>query len=339
MPGPRRSRSVELYLWESRAAGAAAVLLLVAGIVSDRVESHFWDRHALVAGLASSAIVVVLTVVLVNEIVERRRRRRWSVLAQYVMLQLVRDARGIWSGLLELAGLGPPDTLSAEWIDAGGRTVRDTERLTAAVRRVVAEPERRRRLQAALARNLKYNDEVLGRWAGVMLNADVYAEIIDRHVELASELAWVGSLLDNLHPSGDDPRQRVSRSHPAFQVEGAIDDDQLTQRLVSITQFAEELDRSTLDLALRVVSLEWWAARLVAIEPGPDPLPDPTDKPRCVAPGGHLLQLGIRDDEVCKLRMAIDVAPHERTDRDDTAPALPQISASSTSRVPRPCPS
>ena len=39
------------------------------------------------------------------------------------------------------------------------------------------------------------SDELLGRWAGVMLNADVYAEIIDRHVELVGDLAWLGTLL------------------------------------------------------------------------------------------------------------------------------------------------
>ena len=106
------------------------MVLLIAGIVSDTVERRFWDRNDLLAGLASSVIVVVLTVALVNEAVERRRRQRWSVLAQYVMLQLVRDARGIWTGFLELAGLIPPDNLSAASIDAGAQTVRDTEQLT-----------------------------------------------------------------------------------------------------------------------------------------------------------------------------------------------------------------
>ncbi len=30
------------------------------------------------------------------------------------------------------------------------------------------------------------SDEIVSRWAPVMLNADAYAEIIDRHVELAA---------------------------------------------------------------------------------------------------------------------------------------------------------
>ena len=267
MAGPRRSKSVNSYLWETRAIAAVAVLALIARIVSDTVEQGFWDRNGLLAGLASSVIVVMLTVALVNEAVERRRRQRWSVLAQYVMLQLVRDARGIWTGLLELAGLMPPDNLSAASIDAGAQTVRDTEQLTAAARKVVAEPDRRRRLHESVAHIVIHNDEVLGRWAGVMLSTDLYAEVIDRHVELASDLAWLGSLLDNLDPSDDDPRQRVSRSHPAVQIEGAIDDEQLAERLVAIAQLAEELDRGTLELALRLVPVEWWAARLGTTAP------------------------------------------------------------------------
>lgn len=270
MPGPRRSRSVDSYLWETRAAAAAAVLLLIAAIVSDVVEQRFWDRNSLLAGLAASVLVVVITVALVNEAVERRRRQRWTVLAQYVMLELVRDARGIWIGLLELAGLIPPDSLSAASIDAGAQTVRDTERLTAAAREVVTDPERRKRLHESVAQIVIHNDEVLGRWAGVMLNTDLYAEIIDRHVELASDLAWLGSLLDNLDPSDDDPRRRVSRRHPAVQIEGAIDDEQLTQRLVAIAQLAEELDRGTLELALRLVPVEWWTARLGTTAPDLD---------------------------------------------------------------------
>jgi hypothetical protein len=267
MAGPRRSKSVNSYLWETRAVAAAAVLALICGIVSDLVEQGFWGRHALLAGLASSLIIVMLTVALVNEAVERRRRQRWSVLAQYVMLQLVRDARGIWTGLLELAGLMPSGALNAESIDAGAQTVRDTRRLTAAARNVLADPDRRSGLHESVARTVIHNDQVLGRWAGVMLSTDRYAEVIDRHVELASDLAWLGSLLDNLHPSDDDPQQRVSRNHPAVQVTGLIDDEQLADRIVAITQLAEELDRGTLQLALRLVPVEWWVARLGTTAP------------------------------------------------------------------------
>jgi hypothetical protein len=37
------------------------------------------------------------------------------------------------------------------------------------------------------------SDEMLGRWASVMLNADAYAEVLNRHVELTSDVAWLGT--------------------------------------------------------------------------------------------------------------------------------------------------
>jgi len=105
---------------------------------------------------------------------------------------------------------------------------------------------------------------VLGRWAAVMLNADAYAEVVDRHVELASSLAWLGSLLhQSSEPSDDDQlRWRRARSNPAIQITGDMDDDRLAQRIVAITQLAEQLDRGTLDLAVKTVPVAWWEARL-----------------------------------------------------------------------------
>ena len=108
-PGPRRSESVESYRWETRAIAALALLALVAGVVSDAFAAHFWGRHALLAGLASSAIVVMLSIALVSEAVERRRRRRWTVLAQHVMIELVSNARLVWTVVMELAALMPSD--------------------------------------------------------------------------------------------------------------------------------------------------------------------------------------------------------------------------------------
>jgi hypothetical protein len=123
------SSSVDSYLRETRLLAALAVLALAAGIVSDALGRHFWIRHPLLANLAASLIVVMLSVALVNEAVERRRRRRWRVLAQYGMLELVRHARMVWTGISELAGLIPPDAHSAASIDVGARAVGDTPRL------------------------------------------------------------------------------------------------------------------------------------------------------------------------------------------------------------------
>src|SRR5580704_3082358 len=191
--GPRRSESVESYLRQTRAGAALALLALAAAIASEQFSEHVWARHPLLAGLASSAIVVMLSVAVLNEALEIRGRRRWRVVAQYVMLELVRDARMVWTAVLELTGLMPADSNQLVAIDAAADMVRDTPRLTEAVRNLLANTDRRRVLRDHVARLVVHNDEVLGRWAAVMLSADVYAEV-DRHAELAGSLAWLGSL-------------------------------------------------------------------------------------------------------------------------------------------------
>jgi hypothetical protein len=273
--GPRRSESVESYLRQTRTGAALALLALAAAIASEQFAEHLWVRRPLLAGLASSAIVVMLSVAVVNEALEIRRRRRWSVLAQYVMLELVRDARMVWTGMLELADLMPADANLPAQIDAAALLVRDKPRLTKAVQDLVADAGRRGVLRDHVARMVVHNDEVLGRWAAVMLNAEVYAEVVDRHVELAGSLAWLGSLLDQSQPSdGDQLRRYRARSSPAVQITGDMDDDRLAQRLVAITQYAEQLDRGTLDLAVKIVPVAWWEARLGTSANVGDDVPD-----------------------------------------------------------------
>ena len=273
--GPRRSDSVESYLRETRIGALVALIALAAGIVSDAVGGHFWERHALVASLVASLVVVMLSVAVVNEALERRGRQRWTVLAQYVMLQLTRNARVIWTGVAGLAGLMQSDPRTAAALAAGSRAVRDTPRLTDAVRELVADPERRRLLHEGFGRFVSDGDEMLGRWAAVMLSVDAYAEIMDRHVELALEVSWLDSQLDDSDaPAEHDRNHRNSRSHPAVQIEGQIDDDLLVTRIVAITQSAEDLDRLTLQIALRLVPVEWWTERLgtapAVLSVGPD---------------------------------------------------------------------
>lgn len=198
-----------------------ALLALAAAIASEQFAQHLWERHPLLAGLASSAIVVMLSVAVVNEALEIRGRRRWRVLAQYVMLELVRDARMVWTAVVELAGLMPADANLPAAIDAGALVVRDTPRLTKSVHGILVDADRRRALRDQVVRLVVHNDEVLGRWASVMLGTDAYAEVVDRHVELAGSLAWLGSLLDQAEPSDEDQlRRHRARSNPAIQITG-----------------------------------------------------------------------------------------------------------------------
>ena len=261
-PGPRRSELVNSYQWETRAIAAVALLALVGGVVSDALVPHFWAHHALLTGLASGVIVVMLSVALISEALERRGRRRWRVLAQHVMIELVSNARLVWTTVMELGGLMPPDANTTASIDAGACAVRDTPRLAGAIRELVADGDRRRLLHEEIAHFVNHSNDVLGRWAAVLLNADVYADVVDRHVELAREVAALNGLLDYFEPTNDDGRRRrESRSNPAVPFEGEFDDNWLTDRVVAITQLAEELDRATLELALSIVRVEWWAAR------------------------------------------------------------------------------
>ncbi len=79
--------------------GAAVIALAAA---SDLLLSSFWSSHAMLTSLIASLLVLAVTVVVLNEVLDRRDRRRWSVLAQYVLFQLVQAARATWMGLVEL---------------------------------------------------------------------------------------------------------------------------------------------------------------------------------------------------------------------------------------------
>ncbi len=262
-PGPTRSTSIQSYLRETRVLAAAAGLALAAGVASDILAPGFWSHHQLLAGLASSLIVVAITIAVINDVLEWRSRRRWRVLAQYVMLQLVRLTRMVWMSIAELSGTLASGGDPAQRIDTTAVAIRDTARFADSVQGLLADAARRRQLQDAVARMTEHSDDVLGRWAGVMLSAGAYAELIDRHVELASRLAWFEALFGNLETPDDRIRQRRTQAHPAVQLEGQVDDRAVAERLVAIAQLAERLDRSTLRLATQLVPREWWSARAV----------------------------------------------------------------------------
>jgi hypothetical protein len=262
--GPRRTTSISAYVRGTRIIGALSVLILAGAIVWDLADDHFWARHTLFAGLVASVIVVGVTAAVVNEVLERRQRERWSVLAQFAIFELIGSARLVWSGLLEVAGFhADGDELGEAALDAGSAALQDVPRLSAAMDEVLASEERREELHRLIARLLTHGQEVLGRWAGVMLSSGTYAEIIDRHVELYSRLYWWGSVLDEHEPLEEHlSRPRLSRVSPATQTVGAIDDEWLRDNLVAIAQLAETLDRESLNIAMRIVPIDWWREQL-----------------------------------------------------------------------------
>jgi hypothetical protein len=261
--GPRRTDSHRPYRRGTQTTAGLSVLVLSGAIVWDLVNDGFWSRHALLTDLIGSLIVVAVTVALLNEVLERRRRQRWSVLAQYALFEFVRTARLVWTGLLEFAGLVPDGELGDDALATGSEAVRDTPRLAAAMDEMLAGAERREQLHRLIAGLLGHGDDVLGRWAAVMVNSGTYAEIVDRHVELYSRLYWWGSVLDESEPLVEHhKRPKLSRVSPATQTYGSVDDAWLRENLVAIAQLAESLDRSSFQVAFRIVSPDWWRTQL-----------------------------------------------------------------------------
>jgi len=128
----------------------------------------------------------------------------------------------------------PSDAHTTASLDAAARAVRDTPGLATASRKLVADGNRRRQLHEKITRFAQHSNDVLGRWAAVMLNADAYADVIDRHVELAADVAGLGSLLDYFEPADNDRgRRRKTQSNAAIQIQGEYDDDWLAGRLLT----------------------------------------------------------------------------------------------------------
>jgi hypothetical protein len=257
-----------MYVRATRIIGGLSLVVLLGAIAWDLANDGFWSRHALFTGLVASLIVVAVTAAVLNEVLERRQRERWSVLAQYALFDFVRTARLVWTGLLELAGLVPDcefrdGELGDGALAAGSEAVRDTPRLAAAMDEMLASAERREQLHRLIVGLLGHGQEVLGRWADVMVNSGTYAEIIDRHVELYSRLYWWGSVLDESEPLEEHlSRPRLSRVSPATQASGPVEDEWLRDNLVAIAQLAESLDQVSFELAMRIVPFDWWATQL-----------------------------------------------------------------------------
>jgi hypothetical protein len=261
--GPRRTGSARRQLRATRVAGVVSVLVLAGAIVWDLADDAFWARHALFTSLIASFVVVAVTAAVLNELLERRQRERWSVLAQYALFDFVRTARLVWGGLLELAGLAPEGEPSDVTLEAGTEAVRDTPRLSAAIDALLANAEQREKLHRLIVSLLAAGQEVLGRWADVMVNSGTYAEIVDRHVELYSRIYWWGSVLDESDPLAENlDRPKLSRVSPATQTTGPVDDAWFRENLVAIAQLAESLDRHSFELAMRIVPTDWWETRL-----------------------------------------------------------------------------
>jgi hypothetical protein len=256
---------------ERRAAviGAASVALLAAAIVSDFVIGSFWAKHAMLTSLLASMLIVVISVAVVNELIERRERRRWSLLAQGVMFALVQSARLTWTSLVEVLRLTEVHTGSVESLLSAARVALDRGRVSEATRGLLADPERRQRLQRVLERLSDHTGEVIAKWATVLVGAAPYAALLDGHVELQGRLEWLTSVLGHREPADEGGRSpRLTRASIATEHADEFDDDWIHDMVVSITARATQLDYNSRELAFELVAADWWNERTQALIDG-----------------------------------------------------------------------
>ena len=152
-------------------AATLGVVVIVLAAVSDFLFGSFWSSHAMLTSLIASLLVLAVTVVVLNEALERRDRRRWSVLAQYVLFQLVQSARATWMGTVELITGHEIETGSTDGLLVGARLALDTSSFSTATRAMLEDHERRRVLQEMFVILASHSRTVIANWAAVMVGA------------------------------------------------------------------------------------------------------------------------------------------------------------------------
>jgi hypothetical protein len=252
--------------------------LIVGGGVSDFLVGSFWEHHALLTSLLANLLVVAVTVVVVNEVVDRRNRRRWNLLAQSVLFALLQSARATWTGMLEVLELAELQSGAVSSLLDAAEVARDPARVSEAATALLGHEERRARLQRLSVGLSNHASEVIAKWAPVMVSARPYAEVLDRHVELAGRLEWLSSVLaHNEPPEGQSRRERnLTRSNVASEhAEELGNDEWLHDQILAVIRLATDLDYESREHAYSIVPLSWWAERTAGLAGNESPPPPP----------------------------------------------------------------
>jgi hypothetical protein len=252
-------------------AAGVGLGLIVGAAVSDLLVASFWAKHALLTSLLANLLVVAVTVIVINSVIERRDRRRWSLLAQSVMFSLIQSARATWTGLLELLEVGEIQSGTEESLSASAQLAADSPRLSQAARELLADEQRRARLQRLMIGLSEHSSRVIADWAPVMVGARTYASVLDRHVELAGRLEWLSSVLAHNEPVEDQSRgeRNLTRSNVATEsAEVFGEDDWLHDQILALIALALELDENSRGHAFAIAPLSWWAERTHGLAAG-----------------------------------------------------------------------
>ncbi len=242
------------------------MVIVLAG-ASDFVLGSFWSARAMLTSLIASLIVLAVTVVVLNEWLERRDRRRWSVLAQYVLFQLVQAARATWTTVGELLLEREIEPGDADQLRAAAAAALDGPAVSLATRALLADPRRRERLQEAVVALAAHSRGVIVSWASVMVGSGPYTDVFDRHVELQGRLDWISEILTTNEPGeGRTLRDtKLARSSVATEHAAVLGTDEwLHDQLVATVQLATRLDYESRALGFELIPMEWWDARTQA---------------------------------------------------------------------------
>jgi hypothetical protein len=271
-------RRTERHIAGIAVAGTALIALAV---VSDVAIRRFWSSHPMLTSLVANLVVVAISVAVINELIEARSRRRWSLLAQSVLFALVQSARWTWTTMLEVLELGEVQSGAMASILEGARVALDAGRVSAAATELLADAERRQRLQRVMERLSQHAREVIAARAGVMVGAAPYANLLDRHVELQARLEWVSSVLAHREPTPDRSwsMQALTLSSVATEEADSVDDSWLHDMIVAITVLAARLDYESRELALSLASNDWWNSRTQEIMASAGPARTPAPPP------------------------------------------------------------
>jgi hypothetical protein len=264
-------------------AAAVGLGLILAAAGSDFIVGSFWERHGMLTSLLANLIVVGVTVAVVNQVLDGRDRRRWNLLAQTVLFALIQSARATWTGMLEVLELMEVHSGSVESLREAGKVALDTEHVARAADALLADEARRATLQRLTTALSDHASEVIAKWAPVMVSAKPYAEVLDRHVELAGRLGWLSDVLAyNEPPEGQSPRERALAlsSVASEHAEQLGNDAWLHDQILAVVALATALDYEAREDAYAIVPLEWWAQRTAGLAGNDSPPPPLSKDPR-----------------------------------------------------------
>ena len=248
------------------AAAALAIILVAAIALSDFVIGGFWVAHAMLTAILSALAVVLLSVAVIEAVLSRRAENRWRVLAQSALIELAEAAYTTWSEMATTIGLGavatsisPGALHSALTSEATGPKVRHK------VEEALADAGLRSSLATRLSERYTDGRQILARWAVALTASESYVEIFDQHVELYGRVDGLRMFLNHGYRQSD-PRGRRERPARDYGSPGGEQEDEwFVNNLVATLTIAARLEDASWDMALAVLSEDWWDRRTVGL--------------------------------------------------------------------------